>query len=157
MIIQIIIFWVSRYYSPLTRGSHKTIIAGVNAQADLDVPVRIKFVMMLGSPYQHCGPQRLPEDMMWHDGLWPGDSEPTKRVKTVLQFPTTSTNAYNSGTHYYIASNKQMQQSSTTKQPALQHDYLGTMLQQQRHTTSHSASINNETNVHLSYTVESNG
>jgi len=35
----------------------------------------IKFVMTLEFLYQRCGPQRLPEDMEWQDGLQPGDND----------------------------------------------------------------------------------
>jgi len=63
-------------YDMITRRKAEDLIrAGVVAQVDLDVPGWIKFVTTLESLYQRCGPQRLPEDMEWCDGLRPHDND----------------------------------------------------------------------------------
>jgi len=56
------------------RKAEDLIRAGVVAQVDLDVHGWIKFVTTLESLYQHCDPQRLPEDMERRDGLRSGDN-----------------------------------------------------------------------------------
>jgi len=60
--------------------------AGFVAQVGLHIPGWIKFVTTLESLYQHCGPQRLPEDMEWRYSLQPGDSDDNDDDCLLLRF-----------------------------------------------------------------------